>query len=157
MRSSCQDSDLREGHVLTFVVVWRPRYKFGSYFDIAFIRRYTVCLSWKRSVPSSTKAPSTGRRQSGEILQVFHTEAFASFCQACGRALCSNFPRHRCLLPPHVVEDCAVFTSFLVPMVAFAIVFSMFPVLLAWHCALPLLSLVAARNPLTRWRLALAQ
>ena len=155
--SSCQDSNLREGHVLTYVVVWRPCYKFGSYFDTVFIRRYAVCLSWQRSVPSSTKAPSTGRRQSGEICQAFYTEAFTSFCQTYDRAICSNLPGHHCLLPPHVVEDCSVFSSFFVLMVASAIVFSMFPVLLAWHCALPLLSLVATGKPLTRWRLALAQ
>ena len=62
VRSSC----LREGHVLTFVVVCRrgesfldivfsrppfslcrvaPCYKFGTYLDTVFIRRHAGCLS----------------------------------------------------------------------------------------------------------------
>ena len=132
LRSSCQDSDLREGHVLTFVVVWRPCYKFGSYFHTVFIRRYAVCLSWKRSVPSSTKAPSTARRQSGEICQAFYTEAFTSFCQTYDRAICSNLlPRHRRLFPSTRRGRLYCFYFLLVPMDTFAIVFSMFPVFLA--------------------------
>ena len=35
--------------------------------------------------------------------------------------MCSELPS---LLPPHVAEDCTVFTSFFAPTVAFAIVFS---------------------------------
>ena len=42
-------------------------------------------------------------------------------------SLCLGPPRHLCLQPPHVVDDCTVFTSFSLLLVA--------PVFLAWHCA----------------------
>ena len=136
MRSSCQDSCLKEGHVLTFVVVCcrvescqdveflcppfslcsvAPCYKIGSYLDTVFIRRYAGCLSRQRSVPSSTKALSTGMRQIGEICQALYTEAVTSFCQTYDGAMCSNLPWHHCLLPPHVVEDCTVLLTSPVP------------------------------------------
>ena len=43
-----------------------------------------------------------------------------------------------------------------VPTVVFATFFSIFPVFLAWHCALSLLSIDATGKSLPRWRLALA-
>ena len=51
-------------------------------------------------------------RQIGEICQALYTEAFTSFCHAYDRAMCSNLPRHHCLLPPHDVEGCTVFPFF---------------------------------------------
>ena len=62
--------------------------------------------------PSSTEAPSTSMRQTGEVCHALYTEAFTSFCHAYDRARCSDPPGHHCLLPPHVAEDCTVFSSF---------------------------------------------
>ena len=58
------------------------------------------------------EGPSTSKRQIGEICQALYTEAFTSFCQTYDGAMCSDLPRHHCLLPPHGVEDCTVFSSF---------------------------------------------
>ena len=50
------------------------------------------------------EGPSTSKRHVGEVCQ--------AVCQTCDGAMCSNLPGHHCLLPPHGVEDCTVFTSF---------------------------------------------
>ena len=70
--------------------------------------------------------------------------------------MCSDLPGHHCL-PPHDVNGGTFFLPFPVHVVAFATFSSIFPVFLAWHCALSLLSSVATGKPLTRQRLALAQ
>ena len=53
---------------LSLCAMWHPAANLVPVLTL-FIRRHAVCLSWRRSVPSSTKAPSTGRRQSGENCQ----------------------------------------------------------------------------------------
>ena len=76
---------------------------------------------------------------------------------------CSDILRHHCLLPPHDVKDGTFFLKkknklpFPVHLVAFATFSSIFPVILAWHCALSLLSFGATGKPLTCWRPALPQ
>ena len=55
--------------------------------------------------------PTTSKQQIGVICQTLNIEAFTSFCQAYDRAMCSDFPWHNCLLPPHGVEDCTVVFS----------------------------------------------
>ena len=58
----------------------------------------------------------------------------------------------------HMMWWAALFLfPFPVPMVVFATCFSIFPVFLAWHCAISLLSYGATGKSLPRWRLALAQ
>ena len=68
--------------------------------DWFFLRPSTRCdldFVVKCSVPSSTKAFSIGRRQSGEICHAFSTEAFTLFFQTYGRALCSDRLWRHCL------------------------------------------------------------
>ena len=57
------------------------------------------------------EGPPARKWQKGDICHALTTEAFTFFCQAYDGAMCSGPPRHHCLLPPHVVEDCTVFTS----------------------------------------------
>ena len=104
------------------------------------------------------EGPTTSMRQIGVICQTLNTEAFTSFCQAYDGAMCSDLPRHRCLLPPHGVEDCTVVfsSSFLCAWLHSRPSRSLPS---SWPGTAPfsLLSFAATGNSLPRWRLALAQ
>ena len=70
-------------------------------------------FSWLPLVSSSTNAPTDSMWRSGEICQVLSTKAFTSFCQARDGIMGSSLPRHHCLVPPHVAEDCTNCFSFM--------------------------------------------
>ena len=84
--------------------------------------------------------------QNGEICQVSSTEAFTSSWQACDGTLVSSLPRHTCLFATHTLRKTVLSSSFFPPR---ALVLHTrlsawcFPSLWAWHCVLPLLSVVA--------------
>ena len=91
-------------------------------------------------------------------LPSFEHHGFTSFCPSYDGAVCSDLPRHHCLLPPHGVEDCSVFSSsFLCAWLHSGPSPRSFPS--SWPGTAPFRSCLfdATGKPLTRWRLALAK
>ena len=58
------------------------------------------------------EGPATRMWRKEDICHALTTAAFTSSCQAKLGALCFGPPRHHCLQPPHVMEDCTDFASF---------------------------------------------
>ena len=77
------------------------------------------------------EGPSTSKRLIGEICQaLLHRSLHVVLPNV--RAMCSDFPGHRCLVPPAVMAP--VLLPSPVHLVAFATFSSIFPVFLAFRC-----------------------
>ena len=103
----------------------------------------------------ATKAPTNSIWQNGEICQALFTEAFTSFCQAYDGTMGSTLPRHWCLLPAHVSENCTFFPSCAPVCPRVCLLDVSRPLGLTLRPSAPVCG--CHRDSLRRWRLAIAQ